>query len=422
MRNNYLTLVLFLIGTLSSNAQIEQVSLGPGYAQTVFYTLSTDTSISYAHTDWDIAFAVTNREASVFVNEAVASSRSAPLPEVELYLATAADFASVDTTGMTRIYNPEISWAAGAFNIVNDESNPFDLGWGLYNSTSNTVNTLRYFVLKLRSGVYKKLEIQSLAGGVYTFRHADMDGSNEVSQTVDKANYPGKSLAYYSVEQDTLMDLEPAKWDMMFTRYYTPLDDGNGGLLDYMVTGVLTNVGVEVAQADGIDPMNVNYMDYDTSYSSMLTTIGHDWKEFDLNSFQWTLPSDRVYFVKNADNELYKIQFLDFEGSSTGIATFEQTFETNVTSIEEEFSYLDSYAIYPNPASDQLNIAFELNQSIREGNIEIYNQLGQVVFSQNINIQAGLNVKTLALNLDAGIYHVALKVKGDLITKTLMVK
>ncbi|MEM6800998.1 MAG: T9SS type A sorting domain-containing protein [Bacteroidota bacterium] len=412
---------LMLSFSMSFAQQVEQVSMGPSYAQTAFYTFSTDSAINYDHTMWDLSFVVTSRGSSVFYNEAVSRGGN----HLELFLASGSDFASIDTAGMTLIYNPEISWSDGAFNAVKDDSDPFDIGWGTYSPTSNTVSSSRFFVLKMRDATYKKIEIQSLASGIYSFRHADLDGGNEVSQTVDKANYTGKSRAYYSIVNDTLMDLEPPVWDLMFTRYWTPLDDGTGtgNLLDYMVTGILTNAGVEVAQADGIDPMTVNYMDYDTSYSTVLTTIGHDWKEFDLGTFAWSIPSDRVYFVKNAQLELWKVQFIDFEGSSTGVSTFEQTFLTNVTSIGDEFENLESYEIFPNPVNgDNFNLAFEISQPSPQGQLIMRNQLGQLIFTQNISIQQGLNVREISSrDLSSGVYFISLQVGNDLITKKLLV-
>ncbi|MEM8886424.1 MAG: T9SS type A sorting domain-containing protein [Bacteroidota bacterium] len=417
MRNNYLFFSLILLWSIQAKAQTttELVSMGPNYAETAFYTLSTDSAVSYDHTMWDLMFSVDPRGSSVFFNEAVARRGD----ELELYLSTATDFASVDTTGMTLIRNTEISWDEGAFNTVKDVNDPFDQGWGLYNSVDRTVSSNRYFILKLRDGSMKKVEIMSLDTGVYTFRHADMDGSNEVTRTIDKANFAGKTMAYYSIVQDSIMDLEPAVWDFVFSRYYTPLDAG-GTTIDYMVTGILTNAGVEVAQADDIDPATVNYMDYDTAYSSVLTTMGHDWKDIDA-TFQFFIVPNRVYFIKNAQNELWKVEFIDFTGSSLGETTFEQTFETNVTSIND-LDFVESYAVYPNPATDQINIAFEISKSIKDANIEIYNTIGQQVLNKGVQIHTGLNVYTLPIDLESGVYHVSIRVKEDLITKMLMVK
>ncbi|MEO0898045.1 MAG: HmuY family protein [Bacteroidota bacterium] len=422
MKQIYLLLAVGLLPYFVTAQQIEQVSVGAGYADETFYSLSDSVTAQFPHTDWDLAFGVTPQAASIFINEAVALSMGPPLPEFEVYVTTHTDFTSADSNGMTRIYNGELDWSTGALNDVAAGGSFVDLGWGTYNTTSKNVDGSRVFVVKLRSGTYKKLWIESLASGVYTLKHADLDGMNETTLTVDKANFAGKSLAYLSLETGMAMDLEPSEWDMKFTRYYTPLPDGTGGVLNYMVTGVLTNAGVSVAQADGIDPLTVDYNNYAGDYTdSTLTEIGHDWKDFDLNSFQWTLPTDRVYFVRTATDSLWKLSFVDFEGSSTGITTIEKEYLTVLTSVDNS-QFVNSYKVYPNPASNQINVAFETERGGQQAQLRIINQMGQIVSQTSMNIKTGLNVKQLPINLPTGMYHVAIQMEDEVITQSIFVK
>jgi len=412
-----LSLLSFLLG--SAQAQFDQISVGSGYADMAFYDIKSGEVTTHPHTVWDIAFAVGPQDLGVFVNEGVASSAEAS--EVELYLTNATSFEEVDTAGMTRIYNNEASWSAGAFNHVQAAADPLDFGWGSYDVITHQVNGNRLFVIKLRSGIFKKLEIQSLVGGVYTFRYANLDGSEATTQTVNKADFAGKTLAYFSFETETALDLEPENWDLLFTRYTTPLE-AEGGSIQYIVTGTLTNKGVEVAQADGIDPATVNYEDYEGSYSDTLTVIGHDWKEFDLNIFQWSIPQDRVYFVKNDLGEIWKVQFVDFEGSSTGTSTIEKSLEAVVTSTQETLRHVESVKLFPNPASDFVNIALESKTAVPQANLQIFSASGQLVRSQNLSVQSGLNTETLQLNLPAGLYQVVFQLGTDRIAQSLIVK
>ena len=48
--------------------------------------------------------------------------------------------------------------------------------------------------------------------------------------------------------------------------------------------------------------------------------IGHDWKDFDLGTFTWEVFDDLVYFIETPDNDIWQLQFIDFEGSSTGVS------------------------------------------------------------------------------------------------------
>ena len=141
--------ILFVVPLLAFGQIDQLVTMGPGYGNQVYYSLSTGETTAIPLTSWDIAFSVANRDASVFVNESVNSSQANPTPEVEVYYSAAADFESADTTDIIdRVYNKEITWEAGAFNSILDEQNPFDLGWGAYNPATNTVNSSTIFFIK----------------------------------------------------------------------------------------------------------------------------------------------------------------------------------------------------------------------------------------------------------------------------------
>jgi len=411
------TFILLVCSVSLLTAQIDQPSVGAGYANTTFYNLEDGNTISVEHTDWDIAFNVTQFNVGVIVNEGVGLSFAAPLPTVQLFQTNSTDFSTVDTIGISRIYNDEVSWSAGAFNSVADGSNQLDYGWGDYDTGTNQVIGTRVFAIKLRNDEYKKLEIQSLINGVYTFRFADLDGSNEVTTTIDKANYPNKTLAYYSIENETVLDLEPTNWDMTFTRYVTPLADGSGGTIDYTLTGVLTNAGVQAVQSDGIDPSTIDHLDYSDDYSDSLTIIGHDWKSF---QGSWMIEAERVYFVKTVNEDIWKIQFIDFEGSSTGTTTLEKTLMDGTSSTSKIAKHFSSFNVFPNPATDFTNLVFDVKTYEGDAQVQIINHLGQRVYNENIKIHNGLNARQLSLNYPSGLYHIALQIGNDFITSPLL--
>lgn len=408
---------IILTGTV--NAQVDVLSLGAGYSNSIYYSISDGSTSSYEYADWDIAFGVSNQSLAIFYNEGVAGS----LAEIELYVTDTTDFEASDTTDMVRIYNNEVSWDAGAFNHVSSPSDPFDFGWGKYSVVTHQVNGTRVFVLKLRNGIYKKLKIESLIGGVYTFRYADLDGENEVTQTVTKSEFVGKTLAYYSFETEAVVDLEPENWDILFTRYYTPLplNDGTGAVLEYVVTGALTNAGLEVAQADGVNPVSANFQDYEDLFTDSLTVIGHDWKEFDLATFQFTVPTDRVYFVKNDSGGVWKIQFIDFEGSSTGGFALEKSFEGTITSIANQSENFQSFNLFPNPADNFLNIQFELKAAANNGLIQVTDNLGKVLWTEKVQLVQGINTRSIPLQLAQGPYYLSIRTDKGFIAKPFLV-
>lgn len=405
--------------TFAQEGEFNQVSVGASYANATYYSIDDGSTTSVSHADWDIAFSLGDRDLGVLVNEASVGG----LADVELYLTTAEDFATVDTTEMTRLHNDEQSWGSGAFNSVTTPGDPFDFGWGSYDPSTHKVNGTRVFVIKLRDDTYKKIMIELLDGSVYTFKHADLDGNNEVSQSVDKAAFSGKTLAYYSFAGDTVLDLEPASWDLLFTRYLTTLDVGGGVLAEYPVTGVLLNAGMQAAKVSGIDPQTVTYEDYDGPYGDSSDVIGHDWKEFDLSAFQWLIPNDLVYFVQTADSNLWKIQFVDFEGSSTGVTTLEKTFQMSLVSALHELpDYVPAFRVYPNPAVEFARIELELEEvRLLPASLTILNALGQQMHREVLSLYHGINRIEVPMDqLAAGTYFVNVQIGTDRIVRRII--
>jgi hypothetical protein len=404
------------------SAQFFQAAQGPGYADAVFYDIATRSSATIDHTSWDIAFNVGGRSSGILVNEAVASSRAAPLRSTELWASSATDFATADTTQITgRMYNGEASWDDGAFNAPAVVADPFDVGWGSYSPMTQTVQGSRVFFVVTPDAAYHKVFVQSLAGGAYTFIHGPLDGSTVDTVTILKEDFIGKTLAYFSFS-DGVLDLEPDSWDLLFTRYVTPLPDGEGNILDYTVTGVLQNKDVRVAQLDGVNPETAAAPTEEEAYSDTLTTIGFDWKDINLTTFQWMIPEDLVYFIKTPDS-LYRMQLIDFEGSSTGVSTFSLTAETATTTATTSLpSGVRQSRIYPNPAAQQTVLEVESKRSAEDLTLEVIDATGRTRFASRVRaLNTGLNRIEIPLhNLPNGNYFVRLSGTTGVLTHHLI--
>lgn len=407
-------------------AQIEQVTVGPGYSQSVYYSLKDGSAQGHALSTWDIAFEVFGQtSAGIFVNEGVANSNAAPLPQVSLYLSDTSDFyAAIDTSMIgARLHNQELSWAEGAFNAAKDPQNPFDYGWGEYDVTTHQVVGNRVFILQLRDSSYKKIQINALAGGAFQFTYANLDGTGDTTQTLIRADFSGKTLAYFSFESETFLDLEPEAWDLLFTRYTTPLDDGQGNILQYMVSGVLSGRDVQVAQADSVDPNTVDPADYQEAYTEELTAIGHDWKSFDLNLFQWSVPEDRVYFIKTREDSLWKVQFIDFEGASTGTSTLEKTPLGVLTHLsQDELKIKFAFNAYPNPAQGDFWVAYELPGTVKVARLELLDLQGRKVWERPLARQMGFHAQDIQTQLPAGMYMLRLQLGQHMLADKLLIQ
>jgi hypothetical protein len=347
-------LVLFVSFLNKGIAQIEQVSVGAAYAQQAYYNLSTGEVTAVDNDAWDIAFSNEGMtDAGVFINES-AGFMASPL---KLFLSTETDWNNPITdvsvfVDEEIILNSEVDWTTGAFNTVADPANPFDYGWGAYNTTTHKIEGDKIFVVQLRDGSFIKVQITELSGGSYSFKYADLDGSNEVSTNISKEDSAGQSLIYFSFGSGDEVSM-PTDYDLVFQRYSTPIPDGMGGFIDYNVTGVLLAPNTSAVVAYDVDPETVNESDYADQYSTEVSTIGYDWKSYSFTS-GWVIDDARANFIKTSAGDLYKVVFYDFEGSSTGVTTLEKTFlGTTNTSIANNIDALD---IFPNPTNGLVSI------------------------------------------------------------------
>ena len=88
----------------------------------------------------------------------------------------------------------------------------------------------------------------------------------------------------------------------------------------------------------------------------------------------------------------------------------------------EAVNPMTSARLYPNPASDMLNIEVNASQA-SEMSISVYNIMGQKVMDQNVNITTGMNTRNINISdLNSGIYFVTVKANGFENTMKFIVK
>ena len=412
---NFLPAVLILLTSTLFAQELVQVSYSASYGQQAYYRLSDDATANIANSSWDIAFtAFGAADAGIHINETAIVFGT----EMALYLAPTDNFDDVINSGdlTERLFNDEMSWDFGAFNSPMDGGDPNDFGWGTYDPGTETVTGTKVFAIRFKNNTYRKIQIVSLEQGVYTVKHADLDGADEVTLTVDKADFTDEKFAFLTLSTGATLDNISTGWDLLFTRYSTPLDDGAGGLVNIMTSGVLTAPGVQVAQASGIDPNIVEYVDYEDSLSSVIDVIGYDWKFFDNTA--WILSTDLAFFVKTPSGQVWKIVFLSFGGSSTGNVVFSK--EEVVANAVAEESAFDSFSIFPNPSHDETSVVFSLKTQAGI-QLALNNYLGQTVWAGSLDAREGLNaVKIPVANLPAGSYFLSLRLDGEVVTEKIL--
>jgi hypothetical protein len=393
----FFTFVLCFSTVFLSKAQsFQEISTGAGYNKQSFIKLNDGSQKQVNNDAWDLAFTAFGfQDAGIFINESSGSSMGQNLPLTELYYALTDDFsAAIDLEAIKdyKYLNSEASWNFGAFNEVRDTLNPFDFGWGDYQPASNRVIGDKVYVLKLRNGEYRKIKIESLTGTTYTFRYAKLDGSGEVTKTLNKlTDNKGQKLIFFSFTTNETVDVLPSGgFDLMYCRYISIAKDPNGTIVQqYNVTGVLTGPGILTAEADGVDPKTVTYIDYTDKLSTQTDIIGYDWKA--LTGISWLLDQDKVFFVKTTDNHMWRLHFIDFEGSSSGTAVMEKT-DLGLFSSSTDLVGVQT-GIFPNPVDDQLILSLDITEdSGSDINIDITNVNGQVMVNRVVKNQQGLKV------------------------------
>lgn len=324
MKNLFLLLIFVILISFSSCekdtgynliTRNEILVMGAGYGDDVYYRLSDGLSTIVPRTNWDIGFSVSSREASILTN----STSGVVLKEVP---GEALSWISgaIDTAGYkswATLYNSDTTWTIGAFNW-NAALHP-DYGWGEYNTSTHNLAGTSLYIIKTRSGSFRKIWIEKklTVAQSYTFKYSDLNGQNEKTVTLDLSG-KNKNFVYYSVDENVVVDREPEKdkWDIVFTKW---IDN----TMYYPVTGVLQNFDISASDMTAEDPLAVEFPA--DGFMTDISTIGADWKSYNMNTSKYEVDLQRVYFVRDLNEKVYRIIFKTFVGSSTGEITFDIT-------------------------------------------------------------------------------------------------
>lgn len=417
MKKSILFTALLFAGSQFLHAQTvnETVSIGAGYANETWYSLENGEQGTKSASDWDLGFDLSSFGTSIRINSANGILLYS-YPDGDIN-----DWANVDITDVatwSEMYNSESTWFTGAFDQNTDPSNPFDVGWGIYNQNTHVISGDSIFVIKLMDDSYRKLRIDEIINGAFNFTYANIDGTNEIQSTVVKADYVDKLFGYYSIQNETAVDHEPVtveNWDLFFGKYtgFIPTP--------YNLTGIMVGPNTEVVRIDGVNNV-AGYNDWAAeTFTSEINTIGADWKEFDMATMSYTVADDRVYFVKTEAGDVWKVIPTGFGGSSTG--NFEFTKEkVSTLSINENGLPKSEVVVYPNPASESVSLILN-NMNSTSATVQIMNLNGQVLFNENYAGSSNFEVKNISTNsLKPGVYMVNVSSDNQQISQKLIIK
>jgi hypothetical protein len=328
----------------------DTISMSAGYLDEVYYSMGKGIVQTSPRTTWDIAFLTQKMSSGILTNDGSG---------VILYTYPKSDtsgWASVDTNGLTSwkpMFNDPDDWENGAFSR-NALGHP-DYGWGKYNTVTHDVVGDSLFIIVLRDQSLRKLWIvkKKSVQDIYVFKYANIDGSNEQQFSLDLSGFLRKDFYGFSLETNAPVDFQPAKtdWDILFTKYMSVQPNGS----PYAVTGILSNNSMKTKEFHQT-PVTLN--DWQVGdWDSTRSTIGYDWKYFDMNNFVYVVEDSLVYFILDRTGGVYKLVLTRFDGSSTGIVGFnkEKISTLGVSTMRPVSSAL---SVSPNPAKDSFTVFF----------------------------------------------------------------
>jgi hypothetical protein len=422
MNKTLLSLTLFSAFAFTGTSQtiIDTVSVGAGYSNQKWYSLQNDEQGTQPKDNWDIAFEISGTAASILANVQKANYAVYRAPY------SVAQYSTLDTAGISTwpmLYNSDTTWSGGAFNRGAVLSNAFDLGWGVYNLSTHIVTGDSCFVIKLSATSYKKIKIVDLNGGVYNFEYSNIDGTNSQVQSIAKSNYTGKNFAYFDLTNNVALDREPATatWDLTFVKYMSFVPAGGGTYTPYGVTGVLSNKGVTVAQANDVaSPVSYNNWASHT-FNTAINEIGYDWKEINMSTFAWDIKMDTVYFVKAKTGDIWKLRFTKFSGSTAGNFILSKE-KLSTVGIQDLKGNVSQVSLYPNPSTGSTTtLLFATETELSNVSVSISDMTGRLVSSESISVKAGLNQFQLnTASLNNGIYFIQLNAGTNTSTQKLI--
>lgn len=403
MNKFFYSLFVIIIASITSvNAQsreytTDSLSMYTSYSNDIFYSIGDGEVANIPRAGWDIAFYTSAMSAGIIINEGVGT---------QLYAYPVGDtssWASIDTTGFSTwkpLYNSPENWEDGAFN--KGASNHPDYGWGIYNSVTHNVVGDSLYVINLPDAGLKKIWIVNKISieNTYNIKFADIDGSNEQTVSIDAKPYVAKNFIYYSISTNTIIDREPdLDWDILFTKYIDSTENMAGQMEEYLVTGATNNVG---HVANKFTEVGVDFNNWASlPFVSLKNTIGYNWKSIDMNTFTWEIDDSTAFFVKNKEDDVYKLIFTYWAGSGSGDFALNKEL-VSIASVNNLGESEDIVSLYPNPATQ--SVVIDINKPNFEGNIIIHDITGRIAYNSTVMGSEVIDISEFT----SGIYFVVI--------------
>jgi hypothetical protein len=291
-----------IIPHVPGNYITDTVAMTDSYQYQEYYNLS-DSSVSGSNlrSIWDLGFDCSPDGWRVILNTSCFMKSA--------YLNGQVFGTPSDTTGAVWLFNPS-----------NGSADSVAIGKWYTAAGNDTLGTNR--VLLIDRGVdakgisrgFRQLVIDSLSNGIYYFRIASYDGTNQQAFSISKnrdVNY-----ALFSISDPSAVISEPSKlsWDLLFTQYTTLLYTDAGDPYPYLVTGVLLNPTLVLVAVDSITPFESITFETAQSmnFSKTADGVGYLWKVYNFDDGTYKVNPKIIYVIRDTKGFLYKLRFKDF--------------------------------------------------------------------------------------------------------------
>lgn len=404
--------LLALLG-VTSTAQVpmlpQEVIMGPGYANEVYYQFTTFNAYETPRTAWDLSFRTGPASGAVLIND----GNNAVLWTYPY--ADTSGWAAVDTNDLYEyppLYNDPDAWENGAFN--RQSAGYPDYGWGVFDEGTQIITGDSIFIILLADGSWKKVWIveKNTVENTWLIRYANLDGSDYQEITLDCNNYITKDMVGFNMQTNLPVDYQPVKesWDILFTKYMAWHPTG----APVIVTGVLSNPAIQAKKFYPVDPEFNDW--WDAPWDTGRSTIGWDWKYFDLNTFTYTILDSMVFYVWEQSGNVYRLKFTGFEGTTSGVIDFGIAIVMGV-GMNDNGQPEAELRIWPNPVQDILTMEILSRRHASDAvTVSILDMTGRILRTEKMAAtqdQATWNLSSL----EPGTYLLTVRVGNESSTR-----
>jgi len=390
--------------------------MGAGTANDVYYSLKNGVVKTVSNKNWHLAFSVMRSQfpgnpstgVAVRLNSAGNNMKLVRLPATQ----NPANWRNIDTTGMyalPELIDSDSTWFSTAFTKGYTPADQFNFIWGTYNMSSKHVDGTNVFIMFNKAdNIYKKVFIKQVTfDTMWSVVVSNLDNTDSNFIQIRKNAYPNRMFVYYNAVTNEVLDREPANnsWDLVWTKFTTFAVSTQGSGL-FPLSGVLSNLGVQVAKNIGKKCDQVWLSTKTAQVNPKISLIGGDWK-LHMGGGVYSIADTFVYFITSG-NVTYKMTFKGFAGGALGKSTFnlyEATLSTN------ELSSTPQIKVVPNP----INGLGEILTDSKVEKITIQNLQGQVILENSLSNSFDIS------NYASGIYLMTIQTDKGL-TKLKLIK